>query len=109
MKNRTGFVSNSSSCSFVVYKKDLTTEEQISLVENFEETYKRECERRNSLRDEDNEPEYYFNYPEDIKDWKMNEESDRYCFSTYMDNADLVNIFESVGITVSDIGDGYTW
>jgi hypothetical protein len=106
MKTRTGFVSNSSSCSFVVYKKDLT-EEQKALVENYAETYTNECERANEDLDEDGNPVYCntCSHPECIEDWKMEEEDDRYNFNTFMDNADLVSAFERLGIKVSNLGD----
>jgi hypothetical protein len=102
MKTRIGFVSNSSSCSFIVYKRDLT-EEQISLVENFEDTYAKECVRLNS---EFEEGDTCYRYePEDIAGWRMRNDKDKYVFSTIIDNADLIQAFTRNDIKVSEITD----
>jgi hypothetical protein len=72
MKLRAGFVSNSSSASFIV-KKDGLTQSQKYIVDNYKET---------ALKSTDA-------YADEIEDWLMTETMNYYEFSTSMDNFSL--------------------
>lgn len=87
MKTRIGFVSNSSSSSFVVKKEGLSGKD-IKLIDKWDELAKSD-------------------YPHDkkyIDDWHMTEDDEEYKFSTYMDNFNLIEYFEKeLEIDIQDI------
>ncbi len=83
MKLRTGFVSNSSSSSFIV-KKDRLTPSQKYIVENYKET---SVNSTDATFDE-------------VDDWSMSDEGTYYKFHTSMDNFSLNSFFEFMGIEV---------
>ena len=83
MKARTGFVSNSSSASFIVRKEPLN-DSQKYIVENFVEVVKKA------------------EYGDCAPDWQMAEEGPHYSFSTTMDNYSLDEFFENLGINCEE-------
>lgn len=85
MKIRQGFVSNSSSASFIVRKVNLS-QSQRYLIENFEEE---------ALKSD-------LEYPEEASGWSMYEGDEHYSFSTIMDNFHLHEFFEQHGIVVEN-------
>jgi hypothetical protein len=91
VKKRSGFVSNSSSSSFVVYKQRLN-EEQRKIVNNYTLLV----------------PLLYNSNVEDlgfiscVKDWHVVDLHDRYEFNTCMDNFDLAGFFRQYLIKVDD-------
>lgn len=83
MKTRNGFVSNSSSASFIILKVKLDPAQKL-IVDNYEVLAAKSG----------------MEYPEDVSGWDMNEDDERYEFSTIMDNFALDEFFEKVGIEV---------
>jgi hypothetical protein len=83
MKLRTGFVSNSSSSSFIV-KKDGLTPSQKYIVENYKEAALKSTNA----------------YADEVDDWSMTEYFNHYEFDTSMDNFSLNGFFESMGISI---------
>lgn len=86
MKTRIGFVSNSSSCSFIIKKADLTQSQEY-IVENYQECALKSTEA----------------YPDEVNDWTMYEYANYYNFRTFMDNFSLNEFFESMGILVEQL------
>ena len=97
MKTRIGFVSNSSSSSFIIKKEDLT-KRQIDKINNHIEEAKK-------MSDPKNTPEgYEFQYGwED--DWFVRESEDDLMLSTSMDNFDMHNFLIDIGVHRNDIKD----
>lgn len=82
MKIRHGFVSNSSSSSFIVHKKSLS-EFQINAIHNHIEVY-------NSLNPD---------YPADKdEEWFIDDKGGAILGSTSMDNFDMESFFNLIGI-----------
>lgn len=82
MKTRTDFVTNSSSSSFVISKNDITVN-QYEKIRNVAE----EAEKM-GLR-----------YAKYARDWDVTEEDNNICFHTYMDNFDMEEFLEAIGIS----------
>lgn len=86
MKIRNGFVSNSSSSSFVI-KIESLNKTQKCLVKNY----------ITKVKKSDLEWKQY------VGDWWMEEVGDEFRFSTCMDNFDLISFFREAGIEVEKI------
>lgn len=97
MKNRIGFVSNSSSASFIIQKKDIT-EEQLDQIRNHFEESKKISEK---------DPEYpnihikSENYAYPVKEydaWNIDETETEIKGVTYMDNFDMHAFLCAIGV-----------
>lgn len=85
MKTRLGFVSNSSSASFIVKKAFLDDDRQ-RIIDNYaEEALKSDLD-----------------WPEDASGWSMHDGGDHYEFYTTMDNFSLDEFFARHGIAVEN-------
>ena len=101
MKNRNGFVSNSSSSSFVIFKDSLTSNQKnmiydyISYVEYF-------IELDENLKEKF---EYY-----DTSPWNIIEHDDYIFGETTMDNFDMLSYFDYIKLDEKYVcwNDGYT-
>ena len=102
MKIRSGFVSNSSSSSFIIplYK---ISEEQKNMIYNHIEIGKKIDEK---LQEEGKELRYEW-----YEEWKIYEDEFSICCSTSMDNFDLIGLLvEELNIKYDDLihmGEGY--
>lgn len=86
MKTRLGFVSNSSSASFIVKKAGLSPSQK-NIVENYVEA---------AAKSNDD-------YKDEVEDWSMTEYQNHYEFRTSMDNFSLNEFFEIMGIKVENL------
>jgi hypothetical protein len=86
MKTRLGFVSNSSSASFIVKKAGLSPSQKY-IVENYVEA---------ATKSNDD-------YKDEVEGWSMLEEDDHYEFWTSMDNFSLNEFFDIMGIKVENL------
>jgi hypothetical protein len=84
MRIRSGFVSNSSSSSFIVKKKHLNAQQK-KVIDNIHKVVKKV------------KPEYY-----DCDDWTVIENNIYYDFDTNMDNFDMMGFLTSLGITCAN-------
>ena len=96
MKMRTGFVSNSSSSSFVLDKRKLTAL-QLNQIWNVEDAVK-EIIIVDNISVEDR-----FGLVEYIKDWRVKEDGDFIKGYTSMDNFDMVEFINYIGANKSFI------
>lgn len=88
MKIRQGFVSNSSSSSFVILKDNLTPE-MISHIENHIEYAK--------------ENFHQFSYADEDDSWSVNEKGRTIELYTYLDNFDMHEFLILLGVPEDDI------
>jgi hypothetical protein len=86
MKTRGGFVSNSSSCSFVIRGTKLNATQR-AVVEHYEDVFK-------SHEDADC-----------LNTWRMTYDNGDYHFSTFIDNIKLQELFPEIGIPVEDVAE----
>ena len=93
MKIRNGFVSNSSSSSFVILKNKLT-EEQINQIKNHISFV---------LENKDMFKHYMLNYIDKYDQWEIKEENNLICGKTLMDNFDMKFFLNQIGISPEDI------
>jgi hypothetical protein len=93
MKIRNGFVSNSSSSSFVINKRNLS-KSQIRKIRDYEE-----------------EGKQYGLSCGSFDSWGISENSTWMAGSTSMDNFDMAAFFERIGVQSSEVkwGDGYEY
>jgi hypothetical protein len=105
MKTRKGFVSNSSSCSFVIIKKGLT-DDQVKFIENFEKELAGKCYHLSSWSCDEG-----FHIPgSDYCDSNDDGEGEpSYIFSADRDRvecdiSDMSSNFEDQGIKVENLG-----
>ena len=108
MKVRTGFVSNSSSCSFTIRKEKLTPLQEafVRQVVNgrldskiLKEYVKQDCLYSDYKKDvETYWTRYAVNATEDFSIWSCYEKENVFDFSTSMTNFDLIFYFELSGI-----------
>lgn len=103
MKIRNGFVSNSSSSSFVILK-DALSNNQIDMILNYQYYVEEIFKNDNITKDEKERFEYYDYYP-----WKIIEYEDFIFGETSMDNFDMSNYLYHIKVDRSMIcwDDGY--
>lgn len=112
MKIRHGFVSNSSSSSFIVYKKNLSPF-QINAIHNHIDVYNifkkhsEELSRELSeYGDHDiNKYDYYSRFSDCAdkdNEWTISETDETIIGSTWMDNFDIEHLFILIGLSGSD-------
>ena len=99
MKNRDGFVSNSSSSSFVIKKRHLTSD-QISQILDFKETAKELGNYDKSAKDL-SEENGRFGWIDDF--WTVGETLLTVHGSTIMDNFDMNKFLEHIGVSTDRI------
>ena len=92
MKIRTGFVSNSSSSSFVLDRNKMTAL-QIEQIYHVEETLQKIKEQDSINLDK----KFGCCESEDIKDWTIEEDGNRIVGHTCMDNFDMVEFVNYIG------------
>jgi hypothetical protein len=92
MKTRNGFVSNSSSSSFIIKKKDLTKEQEYKMLHH----------HKFLLWDRDENSRY----KPDLGDvWAIEDRGDEWYVSTWMDNFDMVEFLNHIGVDDSKLID----
>lgn len=96
MKIRTGFVSNSSSCSFSV-RKDLITEVQAKALLNF-------CDFMAHHPDFQLDPAFDC-WANEYDNWTVHESPEYICMFTVMDNIDMLYFCYKLGIPLKAITD----
>lgn len=94
MKIRNGFVSNSSSSSFMIYKKDLT-EKQIYWIKN----HIAAC-HLSSFKKFSN---LVSNHIREQDAWDIRNEDDKIIMSTIIDNFDMLLFLEYIGVDRNNI------
>lgn len=91
MKFRSGFVSNSSSSSFIVNKYKIS-KEQIDKIINHAEEYAKLSQRKKNLI-------YGSTTVEDMDTWDVdNSDEDELVLSTYMDNFNMEEFLKAIGV-----------
>ena len=102
MKKRNGFVSNSSSSSFIIAKKDLTSDQILAITYHEESDYWKShvAERFSGLTN--------------IDIWNIYEDNEVLTGSTSMDNFSMIEYFEIIGVKVKlakwgDQHENQTW
>lgn len=98
MKIRNGFVSNSSSCSFTISKKNLT-DKQIELIRDHISVWRDYYTKEEIGR---------WNNPNDAtfdrhNEWNITETDDEIDCGTSMDNFDLEDFLQRIGINKSQL------
>jgi hypothetical protein len=89
MKTRNGFVSNSSSSSFIIRKENLTEEQKYMIHNHYKAAY--ELVKEQEIDD--------FQYCNEYDSWSI-DESEKYIYaSTIMDNFPLGKFLEMIGVT----------
>jgi hypothetical protein len=89
MKTRLGFVSNSSSASFIVNKAYLTPAQSFIVEHHVDSAAKSSMD-----------------WPDEADGWIMEDNGTYYRFSTWMDNFALDEFFESMGIHIENYHSG---
>jgi len=84
MKIQNGFISNSSSCSFVINKGNLS-EIQMVLIQRYKETAK------------------LINMEQDDTPWDITETDTTISGTTHMDNFDMKHLLRFIGVDEADI------
>ena len=88
MKIRTGFVSNSSSSSFIIKKKNLSCTERDLIINYREKVSKMSQEEKDKM-----DYEYLDEFP-----WSIGENENEIIGSTFMDNFNMGRYLEKIGI-----------
>lgn len=109
MRNRTGWVSNSSSCSFIIKNYNIS-ERQKDWIKNPKEYFRAVCKDKweemswDQQTDYDEDFENFLRLKEEevgldwSSEWSIYEEDDHLSFYTTMDNFNYVSYIELVGI-----------
>ena len=95
MKIRQGFVSNSSSSSFVI-SRDKLTDEQIELIQDH-------IEHAQELRGKDDRLAELFRWARDEDRWSIDVTETTVEGSTWMDNFDMYEYLEQIGVKREDV------
>lgn len=90
MKIRNGFVSNSSSSSFIIWRENLTVAQE-ALIENYVKIAKELPQDTKGYSSE-------YGYPNSCMGWDIEKSDDKYFFYTTMDNFNLKYFFDDLGI-----------
>lgn len=103
MKIRTGFVSNSSSSSFIIYKNNLS-EKQIDEVRNYIAKIPNMKVIKILIKEQ-----YYKNLQEALREfncdydyWMIEEDCDKFTFDTCIMNFPLIKYFNIIGIKIEE-------
>ena len=113
MKTRNGWVSNSSSSSFII-RKDNISQKQLEFLTDprgqVDDTIRRSLLANkfdpniSSIEDEIAKIKEDFGFCELVSElWEVEEEDDYYRFSTYMDNLNLIALASYIGLIPEEI------
>lgn len=97
MKERNGFVSNSSSSSFII-KKEKLTESQINEIKN-----------HFNIVIENKYYSIYKEYLHESDEWEIEETETEIKGHTAMDNFDMRSFFDIIGVKGVEFGEWYDW
>lgn len=93
MKTRIGFVSNSSSSSFIIQKKNLTKRQMDMIRNHYEEGY--ELQKINGENNKYVLEEYY---PDEADKWILREDDKTITVATSMTNFDIEMFLNDIGL-----------
>lgn len=106
MKRRNGFVSNSSSSSFILKRKHLTPIQEVAIkyYDEFIVLAKKYANHQRQMEEERKDPDkfVYDDIDEDNICWDIIKRKDRFTGKTSMDNFSMKSWFEFLGISRDD-------
>ena len=94
MKIRNGFVSNSSSSSFIIRKSNLTERQIEQIYDHIDSAIELAANDHNYKE---------FGYCETSDAWSVDEKEETIFVSTFMDNFDMGGFLKAIGIDKNDI------